>query len=66
MSAPVRDTFMALHSLWKRTSQSVDCPSCGGYGDHGIEEESGCAYVCYRCGGDGFVPVSEVATGVQP
>lgn len=31
----------------------VDCPSCGGWGDHGIEEESGCRYACYCCGTSG-------------
>lgn len=35
-----------------------DCPSCGGFGDHGVEEESGCLYVCYCCGGSGLVPES--------
>lgn len=29
------------------------CPSCDGWGDHGVEEESGCLYVCYSCGGTG-------------
>ena len=28
------------------------CPSCGGCGDHGYDEE-GCLYVCYGCGGTG-------------
>ncbi len=28
------------------------CPSCGGHGDHGLDED-GCLYVCYGCGGTG-------------
>jgi DnaJ-class molecular chaperone len=29
------------------------CSSCDGHGDHGIEEETGCQFVCYGCGGTG-------------
>jgi hypothetical protein len=29
------------------------CSSCDGFGDHGVEEESGCLYACYACGGTG-------------
>lgn len=29
-----------------------ECPSCGGCGDHGTDEE-GRMYVCYGCGGTG-------------
>lgn len=36
-------------------AKKADCPSCDGYGDHGVEEESGCLYVCYCCGGSGRV-----------
>lgn len=28
------------------------CNSCGGYGDHGYDDE-GRAYLCYACCGDG-------------
>ena len=28
------------------------CPSCGGFGDHGLDED-GRLYVCYGCGGTG-------------
>lgn len=28
------------------------CQSCGGFGDHGTDED-GCLYVCYGCGGTG-------------
>ncbi len=30
------------------------CKSCGGYGEHGYEEDSGKPYTCYRCGGTGY------------
>ena len=33
--------------------QSDVCESCGGWGYHGIEEESGLPYVCYSCCGTG-------------
>jgi hypothetical protein len=33
----------------------VDCPNCGGWGDTGIEQESGCRYACYSCGMSGKV-----------
>ena len=29
------------------------CTSCGGWGDHGLEEETGCLYTCYACYGTG-------------
>ena len=29
------------------------CPSCDGWGDHGVEEETNCLYTCYGCGGTG-------------
>ena len=29
------------------------CESCDGFGDHGIEEETGRLYICYSCGGTG-------------
>jgi DnaJ-class molecular chaperone len=31
------------------------CPSCGGFGNHGFEEESGNEYICYACGGTGVI-----------
>jgi hypothetical protein len=37
----------------KKVEPSDDCDSCGGWGDHGVEEETGCLYVCYACGGTG-------------
>lgn len=40
--------------------KNVECPSCGGYGDHGIEEDTGFLYICYRCGGMGYVPADEL------
>lgn len=30
------------------------CDSCDGFGDHGVEEETGCLYTCFACGGTGF------------
>jgi hypothetical protein len=36
------------------------CMRCGGWGDHGVEEETGCLYTCYACGETGkYFPVSE-------
>jgi hypothetical protein len=29
------------------------CPSCGGTGDHGVEPDTGCLFVCYSCAGTG-------------
>jgi hypothetical protein len=29
------------------------CMSCDGDGHHGFEEETGCLYICYGCGGTG-------------
>jgi hypothetical protein len=29
------------------------CISCYGWGDHGVEEETGCLYTCYACCGTG-------------
>lgn len=29
------------------------CPSCDGFGDHGVEEETGRLYICFGCGGTG-------------
>lgn len=35
------------------------CTTCDGYGDHGFEEETGCLYTCYGCGGTGkYYPYS--------
>ena len=33
----------------------VECPSCGGNGFDGFEEDTGCAFSCYRCGETGWV-----------
>ena len=38
---------------------TIRCESCGGFGDHGYEEETGCAYTCYACYGTGFIQVRE-------
>ena len=38
------------------------CPSCGGQGHHGIEPDTGCYYICYRCYGTG----NYFIFGVQP
>lgn len=35
-------------------SKFGECPSCDGFGDHGIDE-AGCWMVCYGCGGSGKV-----------
>jgi DnaJ-class molecular chaperone len=35
------------------------CPRCDGFGDDGIEEESGHPYTCFYCGGTGLVDESE-------
>ena len=40
-------------------SKFGECPSCDGFGDHGIDEE-GCWMVCHACGDSGKVP-AEVA-----
>lgn len=29
------------------------CTSCGGWGDHGFEEETGFLYTCHACFGTG-------------
>jgi hypothetical protein len=48
------------------------CESCGGFGDHGIEEETGCLYTCYCCYGTGKVracsgsPEQQLGEGAQP
>jgi len=34
----------------------ITCPRCDGFGDQGIEEESGHPYTCFYCGGLGVVP----------
>lgn len=44
MAAEAREAYFAAQNI---------CPSCDGFGDHGVEEESGCLYVCYGCGGTG-------------
>jgi hypothetical protein len=47
------------YSMWcavraKRVRQY--CERCDGFGDHGVEEETGCLYTCYACAGTGFEP----------
>ena len=53
-------------SLWrkrqimeKQSEHNEVCESCGGFGDHGIEEESGMPYTCYACCGVGTVKILE-------
>ena len=42
------------YCLWLAVEASPDyCESCGGWGDHGFEEDSGNPYVCHACGGTG-------------
>lgn len=44
----------AEYCQWLAIEASPDyCESCGGFGDHGFEEETGNPYVCYACGGTG-------------
>ena len=44
----------AEYSKWLSVEEKPDyCESCGGFGDHGVEEDTGCLYVCYACGGTG-------------
>ena len=44
------------YCLWLAVEASPDyCESCGGWGDHGFEEDSGNPYVCHACGGTGNV-----------
>lgn len=44
MAAEAREAYFAAQNI---------CMSCDGFGDHGVEEETGCLYVCYGCGGTG-------------
>ena len=37
---------------------TADCPSCDGFGDHGLDEDNR-PYACYRCGCTGVVPLAE-------
>ena len=43
------------------TDPWVDCPSCYGYGDHGVEEDTGALYACYTCGCSGSVRLSQLS-----
>lgn len=44
----------AEYSKWLSVEEADNyCESCGGFGDHGVEEDTGCLYVCYACGGTG-------------
>ena len=54
-------------SLWrkrqimeKQSERNEVCESCGGFGDHGYEEESGMPYTCYACYGTGISKSEEV------
>ncbi len=44
---------------WQYMILSPYCQSCDGFGDHGVEEESGCLYTCYACGGTGRIQVDD-------
>jgi len=52
--------YVSMHQLNEHEARCQlmnICPSCEGAGDHGIEEETGCPYICYACGGTGkFYP----------
>lgn len=37
------------------------CPSCGGFGDHGCDED-GLLYVCYACSGTGLYTVPTISS----
>jgi len=42
------------YSQWLSLEKTPDyCESCDGFGDHGVEEETGRLYICYSCGGTG-------------
>ena len=44
----------AEYSQWLSVESAPDyCESCDGFGDHGVEEETGRLYVCHACGGTG-------------
>lgn len=40
----------------------VDCPSCGGWGDHGLDDE-GKVYTCYTCYGEGSIAAGRLEEG---
>jgi hypothetical protein len=43
----------AEYSQWLSVEEAPDyCESCGGFGDHGLDEEDK-IYICYACGGTG-------------
>jgi hypothetical protein len=43
----------AEYSQWLSVEKTPDyCESCGGFGDHGLDEEDK-IYICYACGGTG-------------
>jgi hypothetical protein len=35
--------------------EMVECDACGGMGYDGVEEDTGCAFSCYRCGESGWI-----------
>jgi hypothetical protein len=37
------------------------CYSCGGWGDSGVEPETGLLYICFTCGGSGKYFVDDVS-----
>ncbi len=44
----------AEYSEWLSCEKASPwCDNCGGWGDHGFEEDSGLPYICYSCGGTG-------------
>lgn len=43
------------YGVFEVAGEWIDCPSCGGEGNHGIEPESGNPYACYACGMRGRV-----------
>jgi hypothetical protein len=40
-------------ALLAQAEATDTCIRCYGLGDHGFEEETGCRYICYSCGGTG-------------
>ena len=47
---------LPAHPAW------FGCPSCDGFGDHGLDDE-GRALVCYTCYGDGHVARGRLEEG---
>jgi hypothetical protein len=48
-----------MNDLWEEYADDEQCralnlcSSCGGSGNHGVEEDTGCFYTCYLCFGTG-------------